>query len=142
MCDTKKENLTMGQFIERCNEKHKTDKENHYKALAMVFGRSDYWVDAKIESKLNVYITYIVQLNVVGNDTVRSAIEYISPNTLAITGGKPKAFYKIEPLSDNKFEIRFCRKEIDGTTDFLFQELVKDLCEQANVNYSELFCEI
>lgn len=139
MCDTKKENLTMGQFIERCNEKHKTDKENHYKALAMVFGRTDYWVDAKIESKLAVYITYIIQLNCVGNDIARSAIEYISPSALSITGGKPDVFYKIEPLTDNKFEIRFCRKEIDGTTDFLFQELIKDLCEQANVNYSDLF---
>ena len=139
MCDGEKKNLTMGEFIERCNEKREATKENHYKTLAMVFGRSDYWVDAKIESKLAVYITYIVQLNCVGNDMARSAIEYISPSALSITGGKPDVFYKIEPLTDNKFEIRFCRKEIDGTTDFLFQELIKDLCKQANVNYSDLF---
>jgi len=133
------EKITMGDFIAQCNEKRKAKKESCYKQLAMVFGKPDYWTDAELASETNVCTTYIIQLNIVGSDTARSAIEYISPNDLIVKGGKPGAWYKIAPLSDRKFEIRFFTKEIDGTTDFLFQELVKDLCKQSGINYSDLF---
>ena len=142
------ENLTMGKFIERCANKKDSKRRAAYKVIAKLFATSTHWVDAE-EMVSNVVRTFIVELDDVGYTMAYDAIRIINPSELCVKNiystaiGKTRLCYNIAPLIDNKLEIRFTnhKTKTGETTDFLFEQMLANLCKLANVDLDDLKSE-
>ena len=142
------ENLTMGKFIERCANKKDSKRRAAYKVIAKLFATSTHWVDAE-EMTSNVVRTFIVELDDVGYTMAYDAIRIINPSELCVKSiystaiGKTRLCYNIAPLIDNKLEIRFTnhKTKTGETTDFLFEQMLANLCKLANVDLDDLKSE-
>lgn len=150
MCNREeKENLTMSEFIEQCATKKDSKRRNAYKEIAKLFAKNTHWVNAEeIKLENGAVRTFILELDDVGFVTARDAITTINPSELCVKSTCSNVvagnvlWYNIAPLVDNKLEIRFPNRKIENaeiSTDFLFEQMVANLCKQANVKYSELF---
>lgn len=147
MCDDEKRNLTMGEFIEQCAANKDSKRKSAYKVIARLFAKNTHWVNAE-EISNGAVRTFILELDDVGFVIARDAITTINPSELCVkstcsrVAGENILWYNIAPLVDNKLEIRFANRKIEKgeiSTDFLFEQMVANLCKLANVKYSELF---
>ena len=118
------------------------------KQLLDFLQKNTHWVNAEEISDGGAVRTFILELDDVGFVIARDAITTINPSELCVKSTCSNVvagnilWYNIAPLVDNKLEIRFPNRKIEKgeiSTDFLFEQMVANLCKLANVKLSKLF---